>query len=50
MTEAVVPRVERVHRRGGPDEVAWSRVPAVTLRRAQDGAEPLQATAVRIAY
>ncbi len=50
MTEAVVPRVERVHTRGGLDEAAWSRVPAVTLRRAQDGADPLQATAVRIAH
>ena len=50
MTEAVVPRVERVHMRGGLDEAAWSRVPAVTLRRAQDGADPLQATSVRIAH
>jgi cellulose/xylan binding protein with CBM9 domain len=50
MTEAVVPRVERVHRRGGLDEAAWSRVPAVMLRRAQDGADPLQATTVRIAH
>jgi len=50
MIEAVVPRVERVHSRGGLDEAAWSRVPGVTLRRAQDGADPLQATAVRLAY
>jgi len=32
------------------DEASWSRVPAVALRRAQDGADPVQATAVRIAY
>lgn len=50
MIEAVVPRVERAQDRGRLDEAAWSRVPAVTLRRAQDGADPLQATAVRIAY
>jgi hypothetical protein len=50
MTEAVVPRVERPQARGGLDGAAWSSVPAVTLRRAQDGSEPLQATAVRIAH
>ena len=47
--EAVVPRVERVGR-GTLDESCWSRVPAVLLRLAQDGADPLQATAVRIAH
>ena len=50
MTEAVVPRVERVQTRGALDEAAWLRVPSLALRRAQDGAVPLQATAVRIAY
>ena len=48
--EAVVPRVERAGARGTLDDVSWSRVPAVALRRAQDGADPLQATAVRIAH
>jgi len=48
--EAVVPRVERAGARGTLDEASWSRVPAVALRRAQDGADPLQATAVRIAH
>jgi hypothetical protein len=32
------------------DATSWARVPAVALRRAQDGGPPLQATAVRIAY
>jgi hypothetical protein len=50
MTEAVVPRVERGPSRGALDEAAWSRVPGVALRRAQDGAAPLQATQVRVAY
>jgi hypothetical protein len=50
MTEAVVPRVERVQARGGLAETAWTSVPAVRLRRAQDGVDPLQATAVRIAH
>jgi len=48
--EAVVPRIERVTPRGVLDEASWSRVPAVALRRAQDGADPSQATWVRIAY
>lgn len=39
--EAIVPRL---------DASSWSCVPAVALRRAQDGADPLQATAVRIAH
>jgi hypothetical protein len=48
--EAVVPRVETERARGRLDEASWSRVPAVALRRAQDGAAPEQATAVRIAH
>ena len=48
--EAVVPRVDRAGARGTHDESFWSCVPAVLLRRVQDGADPLQATAVRIAY
>jgi len=48
--EAVVSRVERAGARGTLDEASWSRVPAVALRRAQDGADPLQTTAVRIAH
>jgi len=48
--EVVVPWVERAGARGTLDEVSWSRVPTVALRRAQDGADPLQATAVRIAH
>lgn len=48
--ETVVPRVDRVGARGTLDDVSWSRVPAVALRRAQDGADPLQATTVRIAH
>jgi hypothetical protein len=50
MIEAVVPRVERMRAQGGLDEAAWLRLPAVSLRRAQDGSEPLQATFVRAAY
>jgi len=50
MTEAVVPRVERGPARGALDEAAWLRVPAFALRRTQDGADPLQATRVRVAY
>jgi hypothetical protein len=50
MVEAIVPRVERLRARGGLDDAAWSRVPAMALRRAQDGSVPLQATAVRTAY
>jgi hypothetical protein len=50
LAEAIVPRVERLRAHGGLDDAAWSRVPAVALRRAQDGSEPLQATAVRTAY
>lgn len=50
MMEAVVPKVERTQTRGGLDAAAWARVPAVALRRAQDGSEPQQATSVRIAY
>jgi hypothetical protein len=38
--EILVPRVTR----------GWSRAPGVALRRAQDGAQPLQATRVRIAH
>lgn len=48
--EAVVPRIERQGARGTLDEPAWSRVPALSLRRAEDGALPLQPTAVRIAH
>ncbi len=48
--EAVVPRVDRVAPRGTLDALSWSRVPAIALRRAQDGADPLQATSVRIAH
>ena len=48
--EAVVPRVERTGAHGTLDEESWARVPAVALRRAQDGAAPVQATAVRIAH
>ena len=48
--EAVVPRVDRAGARGTHDESFWSCVPAVLLRRAQDGADPLQATEVRIAH
>ena len=48
--EAVIPRVEWTGARGAPDEASWSRVPAVSLRRAQDGAELQQATTVRIAH
>ncbi len=48
--EAVVPWVGRAGARGGFDESSWAAVPAVALRRAQDGAVPLQATAVRIAH
>jgi len=48
--EAVVPRVERAGAHGTLDEASWSRVPALPLRRAQDGAAPAQATAVRIAH
>lgn len=48
--EAVVPRVPRAPSRETLDEASWSRVPAVALRRAQDGGPPLQATAVRIAH
>jgi hypothetical protein len=50
MPEAIIPRVERASLRGTLDEASWSRVPAVALRRAQDGADPLQATRVRMAY
>jgi hypothetical protein len=50
MTEAVVPRVERTQAWSGLEGAAWRSVPALNLRRAQDGSEPLQATAVRIAY
>jgi hypothetical protein len=46
----VVPRVARALARGTLDEASWARVPAVLLRRAQDGGPPLQATAVRIAH
>lgn len=48
--EAVVPRVDTAGVLGALDESSWARVPAVALRRAQDGAAPLQATAVRIAH
>ena len=48
--EAVVPRVERAGARGTLDEASWSRVPALALRRAQGGAAPVQATAVRVAH
>jgi hypothetical protein len=47
--EAIVPRVDRT-RVGVFGEAEWSRVPALALRRAQDGASPAQATAVRIAH
>lgn len=50
MIEAVVPRVERVQAREGLDEAAWSLVPALAFRRAQDGGPPAQPTAVRIAH
>ncbi len=43
-------RVDRAGASGMLDESSWSRVPAIALTRAQDGADPLQATAVRIAY
>ena len=32
------------------DESWWSRLPSIALRRAQDGADPLQSTVVRIAH
>jgi hypothetical protein len=50
MIQAFVPRIERRHSRGTLDDASWSRVPAVALRRAQDGADPLQATRVRVAH
>jgi len=48
--EAIVRRVEREGARGALDDAAWSCIPALALRRAQDGADPLQATAVRVAH
>jgi hypothetical protein len=48
--EADIPWMDRAGGRGAPDESAWSRVPALSLRRAQDGVDPLQPTAVRIAH
>lgn len=48
--EAVVPRIDRFDARTVLDDVFWSRMPAVALRRAQDGGNPLQATQVRFAY
>ena len=48
--ELVVPAVVRSRRHGTLDEASWSRVPAVALRRAQDGGLPMQATAVRVAH
>jgi hypothetical protein len=36
--------------RGAPDASSWSRAPVLALLRAQDGAEPRQATTVRIAH
>ena len=50
MPEVIVPRIERVCSGRSLDEAAWSRLPPVALRRAQDGTDPLQATSVRIAY
>ena len=46
----MVPRVERTGARGTLDDESWSRVPVLELRRAQDGAVPVQATAVRVAH
>jgi hypothetical protein len=48
--EAVVPHVDRFDASGALDDASWSLVPAVALRRAQDGGDPLQATQVRFAY
>ena len=48
--EAVVPRIDRRGSRGVVDDASWSRVPVLALRRAQDGADPVQPTRVRIAY
>lgn len=48
--EAIVPQVERSGLRGTLDDASWSRVPTISLRRAQDGAAPDQATTVRVAH
>ncbi len=48
--EAVVPQVVRPRLRGTLDDASWSRVPTLSLRRAQNGAAPEQATTVRIAH
>jgi len=48
--QTIVPRVDQ---RGARDLLAadlWSRVPALGLRRAEDGAAPEQATTVRVAH
>jgi Carbohydrate-binding family 9 len=46
----IVPRISRGAAGLWPDESCWSAVPAFSLRRADNGAAPLQATAVRVAY
>jgi hypothetical protein len=48
--QALVPRIDRTGSRGTVSEADWSRLPALALRRAQDGASPAQPTAVRIAH
>lgn len=48
--EAVVPHVEPDVASGMPTEASWSKVPALMLRRAEDGEPPLQATVVRVAH
>jgi len=48
--QAIVPRVKRRDARGKPAPESWSRVLALDLRRAEDGAAPEQATTVRLAH
>lgn len=48
--QAIVPRARRRDPRGRPAQESWSRVPALILRRAEDGAAPEQATTVRLVH
>jgi len=48
--EAIVPRVERGIALARLAGLIWTRVPALSLSRAEDGAVPDQATTVRVAH
>ncbi len=47
--EVRVPRIARSYGHQAIDETSWESVPAIALRRAQDGADPVQPTTVRVA-